>query len=150
PTKPKAKRKQNKVTKPKSKKTPVAKKAKKKKVAKKATKTKAKTARSKTASAKTAARSRKKPAAKRRRAVGFSALEPKRPRGRSGRQAGDLVGLPRVEDADSESVAELVEEGNIFEAGAVAGVEAADEGEGEVQTHEVSEDDVPDEYLDNE
>jgi hypothetical protein len=48
-------------------------------------------------------------------------------------------------------VDELVEEGNLFEAGAVAGVEEADDAdEREVQTHEVSEDDVPDEYLDKE
>ena len=54
-----------------------------------------------------------------------------------------------MEQADSESVDELVEEGNVFEAGAVAGVERADdEDTREVHTHEVSEDDVPDEYLD--
>ena len=63
-------------------------------------------------------------------------------------QSADLEGLSRVERADSESVAELVEEGNIFEAGAVAGVEEADDqGTREVHTHEVPEDDVPDEYL---
>ena len=45
---------------------------------------------------------------------------------------------------------ELVEEGNVFEAGAVAGVEHADDSdEREVHTHEVPEDDVPEEYLDN-
>jgi hypothetical protein len=67
----------------------------------------------------------------------------------SGRQAGDLEGLSRTEQADSESVAELVEEGNPFEAGTVAGVEEADsEDEREVHTHEVPEDDVPEEYLD--
>jgi hypothetical protein len=67
----------------------------------------------------------------------------------SDRQSGDLVGLSQVEDADSESVDELVEEGNVFEAGAVAGVEAADdEDTQEVHTHEFPEDDVPDEYLD--
>ena len=67
----------------------------------------------------------------------------------SGRQSGDLQGLSRAEQADSESVDELVEEGNLFEAGAVAGVEEADSAdEKEVHTHEVSEDDVPDEYLD--
>ena len=67
----------------------------------------------------------------------------------SGRQSGDLQGLSRAEQADSESVEELVEEGNLFEAGAVAGVEEADSAdEKEVHTHEVSEDDVPDEYLD--
>jgi hypothetical protein len=64
-------------------------------------------------------------------------------------QSGDLQGLSRAEEADSQSVDELVEEGNVFEAGAVAGVEEADEEETkEVHTHEVAEDDVPDEYLD--
>jgi hypothetical protein len=65
------------------------------------------------------------------------------------RQSGDLQGLSRAEQANSESVDELVEEGNIFEAGAVAGVEEADDQDTrEVHTHEVPEDDVPDEYLD--
>ena len=60
----------------------------------------------------------------------------------------DFEGLPQAEDADSESVDELVEEGNIFEAGAVAGVEAADDAdEREVHTRELPEDDVPEEYL---
>jgi hypothetical protein len=60
----------------------------------------------------------------------------------------DFQGLSRKEDVDSESVDELVEEGNIFEAGAIAGVEEADDSdEREVHTHEVSEDDVPEEYL---
>lgn len=45
----------------------------------------------------------------------------------SARQSGDLQGLSRTEQANSESVDELVEEGNIFEAGAVAGVEEADD-----------------------
>jgi hypothetical protein len=67
----------------------------------------------------------------------------------SGRQTGDLQRLSRAEQADSESVDELVEEGNVFEAGAVAGVEEADNAdEREVHTHEVPEDDVPEEYLD--
>jgi hypothetical protein len=67
----------------------------------------------------------------------------------SGLQSGDLQGLSRAEQADSESVDELVEEGNLFEAGAVAGVEEADNAdEKEVDTHEVPEDDVPEEYLD--
>jgi hypothetical protein len=70
---------------------------------------------------------------------------------RSGEQSGDLQGLSDVESADSESVDELVEEGNAFEAGVVAGVEeAGDRGEREVRTHEVPEDDVPSEYLDEE
>lgn len=63
--------------------------------------------------------------------------------------SGDLEGLSRRPAADSESVDELVEEGNVFEAGAVAGVEEADNAdEREVHTHEVPEDDVPEEYLD--
>ena len=72
----------------------------------------------------------------------------KKPGTRSGRQSGDLQGLSRMEGADSESVAELIEEGNPFEADVVLGVESADADESEVRTHEVPEDDVPDEYLD--
>jgi len=69
-------------------------------------------------------------------------------RAASDRQSGELEGLSRAQQADSESVDELVEEGNVFEAGAVAGVEEAeDQDTKEVQTHEVLEDDVPDEYL---
>ena len=61
----------------------------------------------------------------------------------------DFQGLSRTEEADSESVDDLVEEGNVFEAGAIAGVEEADNAdEREVHTHEVPEDDVPEEYLD--
>jgi hypothetical protein len=68
---------------------------------------------------------------------------------RSGEQSGDLQGLSDVETADSESVDELLEEGNAFEAGVVSGVERAGQrGEKEVRTHEVPEDDVPEEYLD--
>src|SRR5690242_9513911 len=69
----------------------------------------------------------------------------------SPRRSSDFKGSSRAETADSQSVDELIEEGNLFEAGAVAGVEEADDAdEREVQTHEVSEDDVPDEYLDKE
>ncbi|MGH9504118.1 MAG: hypothetical protein ACRD20_14800 [Terriglobales bacterium] len=54
-----------------------------------------------------------------------------------------------TEDVDSESVNELIEEGNAFEADVVQGVTDADNADGkEVHTHEVPEDDVPDEYLD--
>ena len=67
---------------------------------------------------------------------------------RAGGQSGDLQGLSNVEGADSESVDELLEEGNAFEADVVKGVEdAEDADEGEVRTHEVPQDDVP-EYLD--
>src|SRR5271169_1983796 len=69
----------------------------------------------------------------------------------SGLQSGDLQGLSNVESVDSESVDELLEEGNAFEAGVVSGVEDSREREGkEVRTREVPEDDVPGEYLDEE
>ena len=59
----------------------------------------------------------------------------------------DFEGLSRVEDVDSESVDELVEEGNVAEYGAVAGVEKADNRDGkEVRTKQLLEDDVPQEY----
>ena len=67
---------------------------------------------------------------------------------RSGEQSGDLQGLSNIEGADSESVDELLEEGNAFEADVVKGVEdAEDDDEVEVRTHEVPQDDVPSEYL---
>jgi hypothetical protein len=70
---------------------------------------------------------------------------------RSGEQSGDLQGLSNIQGADSESVDELLEEGNAFEADVVKGVEDADDAdEGEVRTHEVPQDDVPGEYLDKE
>jgi hypothetical protein len=62
-------------------------------------------------------------------------------------QSGDTQGLSSAEEADSESVEELVEEGQDFEAGVVAGVEDADASQGEVRTKQVREDDVPLEYL---
>lgn len=81
------------------------------------------------------------------RRAGFSAPGATEPH--SGEQAGDLEGLSTVETADSESVDELMEEGNAFEAGVVSGVEEAGRREGkEVRTREVLEDDVPEEYLD--
>jgi len=61
----------------------------------------------------------------------------------------DSQGLSEVERADSESIAELVDEGNIFEAGAVSGVQHADDAdEKEVRIRELPEDDVPEEYDD--
>ena len=65
-------------------------------------------------------------------------------------QSGDIQQLPDVADADSESVVQLLEEGNTFEAAAVEGVEnAKDPDVSEVTTHQVPEDDVPEEYLNN-
>ncbi len=61
---------------------------------------------------------------------------------RSGGQSGDLQGLSNLAGANSESVDELLEEGNAFEAEVVKGVQDAGD-EGEVHTHEVPEDDVP-------
>jgi hypothetical protein len=73
---------------------------------------------------------------------------PKPSRRPVGLQSGDLQGLSNDEVADSESVDELLEEGNAFEAGVVAGVEDSRDEEGkEVRTREVPVDDVPDEYL---
>ena len=65
----------------------------------------------------------------------------------SGYHAGNDQGLPNIPEADSESVKELVDEGQPFEASAVDGVEEAPEAEpSEVRTRQVSEDDVPPEY----
>jgi hypothetical protein len=67
----------------------------------------------------------------------------------AGGQSGDVEGLSETEQADSESVSELAEEGQDYEAEVVSGVEnARDADQGEVKTHEVPEDDVPGEYLD--
>ena len=63
-------------------------------------------------------------------------------------QSGDIQQLPNKPVAESESVEELLEEGNAFEAGVVEGVENAKEPDvSEVTTREVPEDDVPEEYL---
>lgn len=78
--------------------------------------------------------------------VPFSSEEPRK---QQDGQSGDLQGLPNRPTANSESAQELLEEGNALEAEAVQGVEnALDADQGEVQTHEVPEDDVPQEYLD--
>ena len=65
-------------------------------------------------------------------------------------QSGATQQISDTPIADSESVEELVEEGNAFEANIIFGIEnARDRGMSEVITHEVPEDDVPGEYLDN-
>lgn len=64
-------------------------------------------------------------------------------------QSGDTQGLSNMEEAGSESVEELAEEGQNFEADAVGGVEEADGSQDEVHTRQVLEDDVPLEYLEN-
>ena len=63
-------------------------------------------------------------------------------------QSGDTQQTHGRAYADSESVEELAEEGNAFEAAAVEGVEnAPDPDVAEVTTRQVLEDDVPEEYL---
>ncbi|HVP49089.1 MAG TPA: hypothetical protein VMT32_20990 [Bryobacteraceae bacterium] len=65
-----------------------------------------------------------------------------------GGQAGDLQGLPESAEAESQSVRELAEEGQAFEAAVTSGVENAPDADvSEVTTSEVPEDDVPSEYL---
>jgi hypothetical protein len=100
------------------------------------------------------ARAKKKKALKKNRVrgkreqVGSVVFEPKGLGARSGGQSGDLQGLSNRAGADSESVDELLEEGNAFEAEVVKGIEdVPDADEGEIRTHEVPEDDVPEEYL---
>jgi len=64
-------------------------------------------------------------------------------------QSGDTQGLSDVAEAGSESVEELLEEGQSFEAEAISGVEDAPDADvAEVHTKQVPEDDVPSEYLD--
>ncbi len=93
------------------------------------------------------------PAVSRRRgAAGSSAASRSATRGlgpEAGGQSGDTEELSRAALADSESVEELLEEGQAFEAGVVSGVENAREADkGGVRTRQVPEDDVPQEYLD--
>src|SRR5215472_17276858 len=123
--------------------------AKKKSVQKKTTATKKKAAAKKKSAAKKKTSRRKKTTARGRQETTF----PVRGAGRVGLdsasagQSGDTQGSSRREREDSESVAELTEEGQYFEAEAVSGVEdARDPDEGEVRTREVPEDDVPPEY----
>ena len=62
-------------------------------------------------------------------------------------QSGDTQGLSDVAEAGPESVEELVEEGQSFEAEAISGVEdSPDPDQSEVHTKEIPEDDVPSEY----
>src|SRR5260370_26707802 len=114
----------------------------KKKTRKKSTKSK-RTARKKTPPMKTAKRpkkvakkklapkrqEKKKPSPKKQtrkksQRLGALAFPAQGPGSRSGELSGDLQGLSSAEAADSESVDELLEEGNAFEADVVAGVES--------------------------
>ena len=74
--------------------------------------------------------------------------QPTRPGPNSAGQSGDTQGLSDIAEATSESVAELVEEGQYFEAGIISGIENTPDADvSEIHTHEVPEDDVPGEYL---
>ena len=74
-------------------------------------------------------------------------MKPRARVARAGAGGGDFGGASVVEDVDSQSADELLEEGQAFEAGIVRGVEEADDNiEQEVHTHEVPQDDVPGEY----
>jgi hypothetical protein len=78
-------------------------------------------------------------------------LDPKGLGSRSGGQSGALQGLSDIEGANSESVDELLEEGNAFEAEVVKGVEdAPDADQGEVRTHQrPQEEDLPEDFREN-
>jgi N utilization substance protein A len=78
-------------------------------------------------------------------------LRPKGLDSKSGGQSGALQGLSDVEIASSESVDELLEEGNAFEAEIVKGVEdAPDADQGEVRTHQrPEEEDLPEDFREN-
>ena len=74
-------------------------------------------------------------------------LEDYKPGPETAGQSGDNQGLSNVPQADSESVEELLEEGQSFEAAVVSGVEnAPDPDAAEVTAKEIPEDDVPFEY----
>ena len=120
----------------------------KKKTAPKQTEVKTKAGGKKTTGGKTAGALKKQVQGKSQ-SVGTVAFALERLGARPGEQSGDLQGLSNVQRADSESVDELLEQGNAFEAELVKGVEdAGDTDEGEVRTHEVPpQDDVPGEYL---
>ncbi len=67
----------------------------------------------------------------------------------AGGQAGDTEGLSQDELSGPESVEELVEEGQAYEASVISGIEDAPPADqAEVTTRQVPEDDVPEEYLD--
>lgn len=73
----------------------------------------------------------------------YASVPPAEKRGGPGSagQSGDTQGLPDVAEVDSESVQELVEEGQYFEAEVLLGVEtAADPDVAEVNSRETLED----------
>lgn len=134
--------------------------SKKKPTQKKIAKTKKKQVARKKSSAKTKPTAKKKPAAKKKKKTAkkkaarpreiTNPVSPVGLRGlgaASGGQSGDTQGLSRRDYDDSESVEELIEEGQYLEAEAVSGVEnAPDADHGAVRTRQFPEEDVPEEY----
>ena len=128
---------------------------------KKTKKSKAKAVRSRKAKSKTSSKAKshkvrtapkkkspKKSAERRERSADMVAYETRGLGAKSAGQSGDIQGLPGVPVGDSESVEELLEEGQTYEAEVLDGVENAREADrSEVKTRQVPEDDVPDEYL---
>jgi N utilization substance protein A len=93
----------------------------------------------------------RKPAREKRQIIRSIVLEEKGLGSETGGQSGDIQGLSNIAGADSESVQELAEEGQAYEAEVVRGVEnAPDADEAEVSTTEVPVDDVPAEYRNKE
>jgi len=73
------------------------------------------------------------------------------PEDQSTRETGDAEGLSDSAESSSQSVAELLDEGQSFEASVLSGIEnARNADDGPIKTREVREDDVPTEYLDDE
>jgi hypothetical protein len=69
----------------------------------------------------------------------------------STRETGDAEGLSDSAESSSQSVAELLDEGQSFEASVLNGIEnARNADDGPIRTREVRQDDVPAEYLDDE
>ena len=107
-----------------------------------------KMARSKKTAPKKKAAQKKRRAREKSQSEASVTIEPRGLGASSGGQSGDLQGLSNAAGADSESVDELLEEGNAYEAEVVKGVEnVPDADQGGIRTHEVPEDEVPDEYL---
>ena len=64
-------------------------------------------------------------------------------------QSGDLQGLSGREESENESVRELIEEGQFYEASVVDGVENAPPADaGPMRSYRRAEDDLPPEYTD--
>lgn len=93
----------------------------------------------------------RKPAREKRQIIRSVVIQEKGLGSETGGQSGDIQGLSNIAGAGSESVQELAEEGQSYEAEVVRGVEnAPDADEAEVTTTQVPEDDVPPEYRNRE